>query len=321
MTEPDRMPGDPAPGREGAAAPITTHTVDGMTAPRAARRPRRRPRRARLRLFDVVLLAAALAISAAVLVSWRWSAEPARQPLAATASSPSHSRVLPQVEVLPAVEPTPVFASYRSMRLHLPVPDAAVTQLAFHQAAGPSALHMKALVPYGKLGTAAKTKEMRRLPSETGSVEAAEISAAEAGTPEVFNGEALRMWRSNRQGEPDTAADVGALPGTPVVAPVSGTILAVRSYKLYGSYPDLEIHIQPDGWPELDVVLIHVTDATVETGDTVDAGETVVAQVRRLADKVQPQLGRYTRDAGDHVHMQLNLLEVPGRINPPVGGS
>ena len=130
----------------------------------------------------------------------------------------------------------------------------------------------------------------------------------------VWQGEALRLWRSNRSGPPDTAADVGAAPGTQVRAPVSGTVIAVRRYELYDRYEDFEIHIQPEGWPEVDVVLIHVADVSVSVGDDVLGGLTPIAAVRHLSDKVDLQLGGYTGDGGNHVHVQLNELPDPAML-------
>jgi hypothetical protein len=96
-----------------------------------------------------------------------------------------------------------------------------------------------------------------------------------------------------------------------VFAPVSGTVLQVKPYKLYNKYDDFEIHIQPDGWPGIDVVLIHVADPLVTAGQRVDGGVTQLAIVRRMSDKVELQLGGYTGNGGDHVHLQLNAVDDP----------
>ena len=127
----------------------------------------------------------------------------------------------------------------------------------------------------------------------------------------MLTGKVLRMWR-DRPGKPDTAADVGARPGTPVLAPVDGTVVKVKWYKLYGKWTDLEIHIQPTGRPDLDMVLIHVQDAKVAPGDEVRAGITQIGAVRKLSDKITDQLGEFVRGGGDHVHIQLNNARYPG---------
>lgn len=205
----------------------------------------------------------------------------------------------------PEREPTPFFASYRSLQLRLPIDPDELTALAFHQAAGPSALAMTSLVPDADMKLAAELKAVPPLPDGAGRGSA------------TWAGSCLRLWRSNRSGEPDTAADLGADPGTAVWSPVTGVVVQVKAYKLYGTHDDFEIHIKPDGWDDVDVVLIHVDDVRVEPGDRVFAGATRIASVRRMSDKIDLQLGGYTDNGGDHVHMQLNRIETPGVLGAP----
>ena len=211
-------------------------------------------------------------------------------------------------EAAPEREPTPFFASYRSLQLRLPVDPTELTALAFHQAAGDSALPMTSLVPDADMDLA---NEMKAAPQP----------AADADpTSMVWPGSCLRLWRSNRGGEPDTAADFGADPGTAVWSPVTGVVVQVRPYRLYDRHDDFEIHIRPDGWSDVDVVLIHVDDIAVEAGDRVFAGATRIASVRKMSDKMDMQLAGYTSNGGDHVHLQLNLIEDPARL-PDLGES
>lgn len=211
-------------------------------------------------------------------------------------------------EATPEREPTPFFASYRSLQLRLPVDPTELTALAFHQAAGTSALSMTSLVPDADMELANELKAAPQL-------------AADADlTSMVWPGSCLRLWRSNRGGEPDTAADFGADPGTAVWSPVTGVVVQVRPYRLYDKHDDFEIHIRPDGWSDVDVVLIHVDDVAVEAGDRVFAGATRIASVRKMSDKMDMQLAGYTSNGGDHVHLQLNLIEDPARL-PDLGES
>ncbi len=104
--------------------------------------------------------------------------------------------------------------------------------------------------------------------------------------PNILEGTVLRMWRSNRTGPPDTAVDVCAPVGSPVYAPVTGEVVEVRPYLLYEKYDDYEIHIRPSGWPEIDLVMIHVDDPAVSAGDHVigrrhAAGESCVCSPTR----------------------------------------
>ncbi len=209
------------------------------------------------------------------------------------------------VEPVPERDPTPFFASYRSLQLCIPIDPGAVTAVAFHQAAGEHALAMTSLVPDADMDLA---NELHATPV---------LETGEDYPSTTWMGSCLRLWRSNRGGEPNTAADIGADAGTAVWAPVTGTVVAVRPYVLYGAYDDYEIHIRPDAWPDIDLVLIHVDDVSVEPGDRVLAGATRIAAVRLMSDKIDMQLGEYTANGGDHVHLQLNEIVDPDSLAGP----
>lgn len=209
-------------------------------------------------------------------------------------------------------DPTPMLANYRSLYLRLPVDPGSITQVAFHQASGDKALHMTSLVPDADMTQAAKLKRTPVGGDASGTDGSGESTS-------IWNGAVLRLWRSNRSGKPDTAADVGAEPGTTVYAPVTGTVLAVRPYKLYNKYDDYEIHIKPDGWADIDVVLIHVDKVSVKAGDRVLGGVSRLATVRKMSNRVTLQLGGYTRNGGDHVHFQLNRVAIPGKLEELTG--
>ncbi|MCE5190552.1 MAG: M23 family metallopeptidase [Actinomycetia bacterium] len=267
-------------------------------------------RRRRRSLAPVFAIVAALAVGAAMLASaaGNRSATRAVVPAETTASVPVAATNTAEA----LREPTPAFAAYRSLSLRLPVDPGDVTALAYHQASGNEALHLCSLVPDADMAAAAKVKAVAASDS-------ASVSAETTAVETVWRGTVLRLWRSNRSGKPDTAADVGADPGSIVYSPVTGTVLQVRAYKLYNKYPDYEIHIRPDGWPEVDVVLIHVDDIAVTAGDWVIGGASHVACVRKMSDKIDIQLGGYTQNGGDHVHVQLNRVAVPGKLEPLSG--
>jgi hypothetical protein len=103
-----------------------------------------------------------------------------------------------------------------------------------------------------------------------------------------------------------TAADVGAKAGSDVFAPADGVVQAVGSYALYGSYPDQYLAISPDGHPELQVIVLHC-EFQVAAGSRVKAGETVVGHVRDLTRYFENALGDYTKEAGNHAHLQVNF--------------
>lgn len=214
----------------------------------------------------------------------------------------------------PQTEPTPLFATFDDIKFRLPFEPAVVTTLAFHQASGDKARHLTSLVSDTSAGALKEAVDAAKADTAT----AAAAFSARAGGPAdgdgVWTGSAIRLWRSNRTGEPDTAVDIGANPGTDVYAPISGSVLQARSYMLYGKHPDWEIHIRPDGHPELDLVLIHVEDVSVQAGDRVVAGVTRIAAVRDLTKVMYLQLATYTLNGGAHVHIQLNAVEATGRL-------
>ncbi len=211
----------------------------------------------------------------------------------ATASGDGGSGATP-ASSQPTAGPTPIFASYKKVKLHLPLRVKSLTEVGFHQASYSYALPMKTPLPDAKLSKAGNHKGTGR-----------DASEQPTGTEAVLIGKVLRMWRP-RPGRPDTAADVGGKPGAAVYAPVTGTVVKVKKYKLYGKWDDYEIHIQPSGHPELDVVMIHVQKVTCRPGDSVSGGETRIAALRKISDKFYVQLASYTKGGGNHVHVQVN---------------
>ena len=132
---------------------------------------------------------------------------------------------------------------------------------------------------------------------------------------EWVDADALHLWRTSDTTDMDTSIDIGAAAGTVVRAPVTGTVVLVRDYMLYDEVPDVEIHIQPDGFPSYDCVLIHTTDPMVKAGDVVEAGLTEIAKVRDIeADLTDVQLSFFTPDGvgGNHVHVQVNDADYDG---------
>jgi murein DD-endopeptidase MepM/ murein hydrolase activator NlpD len=102
--------------------------------------------------------------------------------------------------------------------------------------------------------------------------------------------------------------DIGAVPGSKVVAPISGKITAVKSYQILGRYPDTEIDIQAADDPSLLLVITHVRDAAVKIGDAVSQGTSVIGSLRGFPGGLEQQLSQYTSDSGDH--LQLVALRV-----------
>lgn len=96
---------------------------------------------------------------------------------------------------------------------------------------------------------------------------------------------------------------IGAAPGSQVKAPVSGVVTAVKQYKFYGKYDDVQIDIRPEGTSGTTVSLMFVDHVTVSIGDVISAGETPLGEVRECPKELGAVLSKYTHDSGSHVHM------------------
>jgi Peptidase family M23 len=103
-----------------------------------------------------------------------------------------------------------------------------------------------------------------------------------------------------------TACDVSAKAGTTAYAPVNGTVIEARSYLLYGKYPDLLVRISIDGFPGFHFAMLHMSDLLVSAGQRVQAGKTPVGIVRDLVPYFHSGPNPYTREEGNHVHVQIN---------------
>lgn len=193
--------------------------------------------------------------------------------------------------------PTPVFAFADHLILSLPYPKNRITAIAYHQVYAPGSLRfvpapqvshvrMRSDVPQGM-------EQERRSKSTTRTVRQ------------------RKMFRSDRAGPADRAVDVGAKRGTVVRAPVSGRISQVRSYMLYGRYPDYEIDIVPDANPRVRVMMFHIDSVVARVGRRVLSGVTPLGKVRDLASCFEPQLAELTHERGNHVHIQIKPRDVP----------
>ena len=141
---------------------------------------------------------------------------------------------------------------------------------------------------------------------------------------EWLDAEALHIWRTQDTTPMDTSIDVGAPAGTVVRAPVTGTVVLVKDYMLYDEVSDIEIHIQPDGAPDIDVVLIHTQDPLISAGDRVQAGVTEISHVRDIEkDLVDVQLSFYTPEGvgGNHTHVQANDATTKGYRKEKLAGA
>ena len=135
-----------------------------------------RQQRAKRRSQQRLLAVSALAIVGLMLVAFGWRTASDRRaatsPLggSASAAGPSSEQLVPAhkkpgtffTSSAPATAgPTPVFASYKRLKLHLPVTVKSLTEIGFHQAAYRYALPMKSPLPDAKLSSARNHKGTR----------------------------------------------------------------------------------------------------------------------------------------------------------------
>jgi hypothetical protein len=318
----DRRPGPP-PERESPREPNARDRVGRTRQRHSVRRRRARPHPLPIlvALLVVVLAAGAIALLAprgrAAAAPVQASSTAAGSSAASGSASWSAAGVWSSITSgaasavdTPAAAPTPAFASFRGVQILLPVPVADITVIAFHQTSYNDSYQMKPLVRIVSSSYAQAAATTERTNGQLG--EAVPDPAANANG--VWAGWGLDLWRSGVAGARDTALDCGAKPGTPVLSPVTGTVMRIRTYMLYSRYPDIEIQIKPDDWNDVDVFVLHVTAPVVAEGARVVAGVRQIASVRKLTGEVPGlQLRTYTPEGGDHTHVQINRIPHPGQ--------
>ncbi|MDX1658877.1 MAG: M23 family metallopeptidase [Nitriliruptorales bacterium] len=101
-----------------------------------------------------------------------------------------------------------------------------------------------------------------------------------------------------------SAIDIVQAPGEDVRSPVTGTVVEVTHYALYGKYPDIRMRIRPEGASHLLVSVLHMEGAKVRVGDHVEAGMTVIADGPRKFPFWSQVDGVSGRPWG-HVHIEV----------------
>lgn len=179
------------------------------------------------------------------------------------------------------VRQNPVFADVRGLALRLPHPSPVL--VAFHEASKPEAL---ALDPVGHL-------LMDDNPGEF--------------TPVLDKpGPAYQILSSRGRGRPATSAvDIVVSRGALITAPVSGRVVEVRKYPLYGRTLDWRVAIAPARHPGLQVVLIHLEQPRVAVGDEVVTSVTPLGTVRLL--NFISQVDYVTNQHLPHTHIEVKL--------------
>lgn len=116
----------------------------------------------------------------------------------------------------------------------------------------------------------------------------------------------FEMMSRGRGSSEYSAADCAVKPGAIIMSPVSGVVTLVTTYHLADVGTDYRVEIKADGAAPVRVVMIHLQDITVRTGERVEGGVTPIATVRHLP--IDNQVNRYLPVAADHTHIQINAV-------------
>lgn len=271
-------------------------TKSDSGATRGARPPRLpRPGSPHLLLLVIALaLALALMLALAAEVAFGATLAPVRDSLGTAGAlsfsamgSLESSPTSPSPEPTPTPVPTRLYAKNASwnLRLNLPASPADLLAVGFHQASGKKVLKQTPTSSVIRIYKPIKTKQL--LGKVTG----------------------IKMFQQALRGRGTsnmTAADCAVKPNSIILAPVTGTVMMVKNYRLYGVYKDVQLEILPDATsPKIRVVVLHVQDPRVKVGDRVEGGVTPIATVRHF--RFLSSVNRYlpVRYA-DHTHVQIN---------------
>lgn len=128
---------------------------------------------------------------------------------------------------------------------------------------------------------------------------------ARGSTPEKI--QYYMMDPATRQGPRTGALDVGAKAGTPVYAPVTGTVTAVRPDPVLQKDANV-VEIRPIDSPDTRILvsLVQDIDSTIGPKSSVTAGITKLGSVADSARVLRPQLAFYTSDDGNHVTVSVS---------------
>jgi murein DD-endopeptidase MepM/ murein hydrolase activator NlpD len=256
------------------------------------RSPASQRRRAKVRRRDQIrrrrAVTLAVLVTLIVLAVWAAYAIPGQTP----------ARV-PQSAAMPTVGGSPagdvVVAQVEGLDFVLPVAREVTTAVAYHPVDNADT------VPFAPAGD--------RLSGGSLGQKLADIFAG-GGAIQYY----LMAGAGGERSSSTAGLDVGAVPGSAVVSPADGKVTAIKVYRIFDRYADVEMHIQLAHDPSLLLVLTHLTRPKVQIGDVVARGETVLGVVRGFPTTLDQALSRYTSDTGDHVQMMVL------RVTPELAG-
>ena len=202
-------------------------------------------------------------------------------------TSPAHPLPVhpsPELRGAPVANASPrqggvAFARAKGVTLSLPTDDPKL--VAFHEASYHDAAE---LTPIGRLQRNANRSKY--------------------SPPKDEDGPRYVVMSSRGRPTPATSAvDVVMPAGTHVRSPVSGVVVQVKPYRLYGKYQDMRVEISVDGHPDVHVVMIHLTHVRVRRGDDVSATLSVIGAPRVFP--FRSQVDDYVRGGDPHVHIEI----------------
>jgi hypothetical protein len=244
--------------------------------PRPAGRVRARPRHRQHRAGRLLLLGIlALALVLVLALSAFGSGTPQR---VQTAPTPA-SRLL---QATPDIE---FVAAAGTLRIQMPVAQAALTALGYH-AGREGALDLE---PIGRQGNEGLLSRLwHRI----------------AGTSE---NDLVWYQLGGAMGPATSALDVGATAGTDVYAPVDGTVVGLSDYVIANRIYGARVDIRPSNAPSLVVSLSQLRpDPSLTVGSAVSAGTSKVGTIVDLSGVEKQALARYTQDAGNNVSLEVH---------------
>lgn len=172
----------------------------------------------------------------------------------------------------------------QELRLYLPVSERRLTAIGYHGAA-------EGALPLDPRGRQANEGVFTRLARRL-------FGGGGKGLPYYLLGGA---------GPATAAVDVGAPAETDVYAPVDGTIVGIGDYVRNGEVHGSRIEIQPSTSPAIVVSITRLRpDPSLEVGSTVQATKSKIGRVLDLSALERQALARYTRDAGNHVTIEVH---------------
>lgn len=196
-----------------------------------------------------------------------------------------------------AIDASPIYECFAtvgtsSLGLALPARQGSVLGVGFHQAEKREAV---AMTPAADCYNREATATVRNVIMGT-------------GQPVLFV-----MESRGRGSAPTSAMDIALAPNSEVLSPVNGVVAVVKTYDLYSKITDYHVEIEPDGYPNLRIAIIHMDNVRVVVGQRLERGETVIGVLRPLP-QINSQINKYLPRFADHVHMQVNPAATDGNL-------